>query len=197
MSCAFTDSLVASTYSCRPSTTSDLYLTSQPLIMASNNLPSREDYIANHLLETDICRICTSAFDEEHVSARLAGPHGCNHVFGSECIKTWLRSAGESANINRFPMCRTLFFRSSGNTNGDDQNNQSQPQVISSPPLHEQIQNRPMIVESFDNLECLNFAYLLMKYIADSFECEHGHIDTIFSDEFIRELVMPVQNCLW
>lgn len=158
--------------------------------MASNSLPSGENYIANHIQDTNACSICLCSFDEQHVPARLAGPHGCNHIFGSECIKVWLQSRsrrGEPDNFNKCPVCRTHLFPSEESDNEDDEDYQDGPQAAQSTPSVQQTQTQArthMTVESFGDPQCLNTAYLLMKYIVDGFDD-----DPNYSDEFIRECV--------
>jgi len=63
-----------------------------------------EDFIQTKLQPTASCVICTEAFDTSHQPVALR----CNHVFGHECIKTWLREG--RGNTNSCPFCRYAIY---------------------------------------------------------------------------------------
>ena len=141
--------------------------------MASHNLPSREEYIANHVTVIDTCNICLQPFDTEHIPARLSGTNSCHHVFGSTCIKKWLTTTNDNA--NKCPTCRTRLYYLIEGFDGDDRDYFDN---------HRQRSN--IIVGSFGSPPDLKTAYTLTELIIDSFDqpSDHSqvHIRTCIED---------------
>lgn len=72
--------------------------------------PSSEQQFLASLTEL-ICPICEDAFGEAHFPISI---DGCRHVFGSECIKKWVRST--NAGRNKCPTCRRVMFETGSRT---------------------------------------------------------------------------------
>jgi hypothetical protein len=59
-----------------------------------------DNFLNTQLHPADTCSICTNHFSATHQPVALA----CKHIFGHECIKTWLKRG--RGNTNACPTCR-------------------------------------------------------------------------------------------
>ena len=76
--------------------------------MPAQALPTKDDFVANHLEAIQHCDICHEPFDEEHVATRIRGLNQCQHIFGSTCLQKWIDS--NSPQANSCPKCREVLF---------------------------------------------------------------------------------------
>ncbi|KAF2870878.1 hypothetical protein BDV95DRAFT_638924 [Massariosphaeria phaeospora] len=54
------------------------------------------------------CSICLDPYDAtEHRAVRVAGTHGCTHIFGAQCLMDWFQSG--ATNRHSCPCCRRAF----------------------------------------------------------------------------------------
>ncbi|KAF1918018.1 hypothetical protein BDU57DRAFT_537630 [Ampelomyces quisqualis] len=74
---------------------------------ALNSLPTKTDFMANHIEKLETCGICYEPFDATHVATRIQGLK-CQHIFGWTCLNKWLNSNAEQSNT--CPMCREVLF---------------------------------------------------------------------------------------
>jgi hypothetical protein len=63
-----------------------------------------EKFIQDKLQPVECCSICTDPFSAEHQPVALS----CNHIFGFECIKKWLRTG--RGNSTSCPNCRAVIY---------------------------------------------------------------------------------------
>lgn len=85
--------------------------------MASSELPSREDFLANELRVVEKFGICLEHFDSNHVPVLFGTRDSCRHIFGKDCLQRWMLSGTE--NCNKCPICRHILFGRSEDTHLD------------------------------------------------------------------------------
>ncbi|KAF2503000.1 hypothetical protein BU16DRAFT_26271 [Lophium mytilinum] len=83
----------------------------------SSSLPSSfEDFLEHNLTNIDAsnptipdsCYICHEELDATHQASQITGIPDCSHIFGRDCLVTWVSS--NNANRNSCPMCRTTLY---------------------------------------------------------------------------------------
>lgn len=87
--------------------------------MALHKLPSRDDFVANHVTVIDSYNICFHPFSAEHLPAHASCTNSCYHVFESTCLRKWLTLVNNNA--NKCPSCRKLLYYMAEDDDDDDE----------------------------------------------------------------------------
>ncbi|KAF2264969.1 hypothetical protein CC78DRAFT_579922 [Lojkania enalia] len=59
-------------------------------------------------IHTSNCAICQENYNKNHTPVRIVDIAECSHVFGSDCINSYIHAL--HANSNKCPLCRAVWY---------------------------------------------------------------------------------------